>query len=135
MHKRLDPHAASVDIVDKIGSITCRKGGECLKRLWGGHESCDSTSRDLYGWVSIPEKGFGKDFVDSVIAARRRVYHSNAYQAQMELKNLLQRDVSDDGIGTQQYKFYHNGYLGDSPAVPTGIRVSAVSQLCFFDYQ
>ena len=93
-------------------------------RLYKGSTAIASTHPDLYGWDGIPTEGYGTKLLTAVELARKHVYHTGQLESRSELKNLLQRDVSSNSIGDIRYKFYHEGVLGNAPAVPIGITVS-----------
>ena len=93
-------------------------------RLYKGRASSQSTNPDLYGWDGIPTEGYGSKLLTAVELARKHVYHTGQLESRTELKNLLQRDVSQNMLADIRYKFYHEGVLGNAPAVPIGIRVS-----------
>ena len=122
MEKRLVPAVAHPDILAKIHKGCC-KTGNCLMRLYKGRASSQSTHPDLYGWDGIPSEGYGSKLLTAVELARKHVYHTGQLASRSELKNLLQRDVSSNMVGDIRYKFYHEGVLGNAPAVPIGIRV------------
>ena len=123
MEKRLVPAVAHPDILAKIHKGCC-KTGNCLMRLYKGTASSQSTRPDLYGWDGIPTEGYGSKLLTAVEIARKHVYHTGQLESRSELKNLLHRDVSSNSIGDIRYKFYHEGVLGNAPAVPIGITVS-----------
>ena len=131
MRKRLDPVVAHPNILGRILKKPCCNHN-CMNKLWQGAESSCSASEDLYGWTGIPKDGFGKKFLDSILEARQNVYKSGQYDSQIELKNLLNRDVHTEEVGKQTYKFYHRGILGSFPSVPPGIKVCF---RFFSDYQ
>ena len=93
-------------------------------RLYKGRASSQSTHPDLYGWDGIPLEGYGSKLLTAVELARKHVYHTGQLASRSELKNLLQQDVSQNMLGDIRYKFYHEGVLGNAPAVLIGIRVS-----------
>ena len=73
---------------------------------------------------AIPEGGHGAKFAEAVLVARENVYVGNQNKSTMQLKLLLMRNISDTNYGMNEYKFFHQGVLGDSPTVPVGIIVS-----------
>jgi hypothetical protein len=130
MIRRLNTDKAEAALVDRVtnGKQCCSIS--CLRTLWRG-------KRDPFADVcsNVPsthiQEGFGKKFLEAVLAARRGVYHTDAYSSSFELKSLLQRDLR---IGKMNFKFYHTGILGDSPSVPEGIEVNTFINISCLNY-
>lgn len=136
MKRRFVPAIAHPDILKKImaGPKPCCNE-MCLLRLYGGSKCSGSASTSLYDWDGIPTEGFGTKLFDAVIEARSVVYHTGQVSSRQEMKNILLRDVHTVKQDEQTYRFYHQGVLGDAPAVPRGIRVSQTGVSGVLDYR
>ena len=122
MKKRLDDPCASQNIVEYINKGCC-KSMQCLSTMFRG--SAPTVSETQFSAVNrVPSNGHGDLFLRSVVAARSAVYRKDQNKAKMNLKNLLLRCSSTTKIDCMQYKFFHQGLLGNSPDVPVGIIVS-----------
>jgi hypothetical protein len=62
------------------------------------------------------------------MAARTSIYHTSSYKSNIELKELLQRDV---GISKMSYTIYHRGILAYKPNVRERIEVRTVFTCLF----
>jgi hypothetical protein len=67
------------------------------------------------------DNSFENNFLEVVICARKKKYHTLSYKSSVDLKALLHKDV---GMKKMFYKLNHLGKLGDSPSVPEGIEVN-----------
>lgn len=122
MTKKLNSDIATPLFLAIINNKPCCKEGQCLKTLYEG--STHTGVKSLYGWTGCEQEGYGKKFLDAVIAARQAVYVCNQNHSSGELTRLLTKDLSNSEVGKIEYRFYHQGMLGDAPAVPIGVRVS-----------
>ena len=122
MTTKLVPGPASVNLFNQVKGIPCCKARKCLKNLFGGvnESGCDNYE----GIPHFPSCGFGPAFLDAVVSARHSVYQKNQDTSMENLNLILFKDTGNIKYGCTDYKFYHNGLLGDSPGVPVGIPVS-----------
>ena len=124
MTTKLNPQIAAQDFLNTINTKSCCKEGQCLKTLYEGTKYTGVKS--LYGWADCSKEGYGKKFLDAVVAARQTVYVSNQNRSVDELGRILFKDLSINEIGKIEYRFYHQGVLGDAPEVPIGVRVRKI---------
>ena len=113
---------ASAKLIKQVKGVPCCKKRKCLKNLFGG---VDESGKDNYdGITHFPRNGFGSAFFNAVLSARHSVYKDNQDTSMNNLNLILFKDTGNNKFGCTDYKFYHNGLLGESPGVPVGIPVS-----------
>ena len=122
MVKRLVREEAGPELLKKINAGCCKKK-QCLKIMYEGGGVSEG-SKVFSTLNAIPDGGHGAKFSDAVLAARTTVYVGDQNNAQMQLKLLLLRNQSSEILAANEYKFFHQGVLGNSPKVPSGIVVS-----------
>ena len=122
MKTKLLPDTASANLINQVKGNPCCKARKCLKNLFGGvnESGCDNYE----GITRFPSSGFGSAFLDAVLSARHSVYQKNQDNSMKNLNLILFKDTGNTKYGCTDYKFYHDGLLGDSPGVPVGIPVS-----------